>query len=269
MVSRAALLFMGLLLLVAPAEALGQRSSGDGIAYPRRVRTFIGVYQEQKAPFSSQLVRMGLGDGLFLVGGRLGGLSYELELAAGVRGEFDVAVSSFDFLVADFIVGLPLRFRAGDLNGRVRLYHQSSHLGDDILLRDDARLGVDGAVDFEAIEAYLGYELGWMRPYAGAEYRFRRTPSEQDPSVLHAGMDVRFGLGRVSLIGGAHGWVVDNGLDPGGVAVRMGVEVHRSRLGWRGRPVRFLLEGSWGTPDAGRFQTLRRGQVGFAIEVGR
>ena len=216
---------------------------------------------------STQLVRMGLGDGLFLASGRVGGVQYHLELAAGVQAEFDLAVSSFDFLVADFIVGVPLRLSHGPWTGRLAVYHQSSHLGDDILTRDDVDLGVDGAVDFEAVEGYLGYRIGPLRPYLGAEYRFRRTPEDQDPSVLHAGVDIRSrGKGTLGLIGGAHGWAADQGVDAYGGSVRLGLELRR---GGGAKPVRFLLEGMVGSPDAGRFYSLRRGTYGFAIEVGR
>lgn len=266
----ALLLVLGLVFVSTPESAGAQTRLSDGIGHPRRVRSFIGVYQEQEAPVSTQLVRMGLGDGLFLASGRAGGVRYHIELAAAVQAEFDLAVSSFDFLVADFIVGVPVRWSRGRLGGRVALYHQSSHLGDDILDREDVTPGVDGAVDFEALEAFVGYRMGLLRPYVGAEYRFRRTPDAQDPSVFHAGIDVQGpGKGTYGLFAGVHGWAADQGLDSYGGSARAGLEVRRGRRGREGRPVRLLLEAMVGSPDAGRFYSVRRAMFGFAVEVGR
>ncbi|NNM35194.1 MAG: DUF1207 domain-containing protein, partial [Gemmatimonadetes bacterium] len=166
--ARAVLPILGLAFVTLVPQAQAQTGLSDGIAHARRVRSFIGVYQEEQAPVSTQLVRMGLGDGLFLTAGRTGGVRYHIELAAAVQAEFDLAVSSFDFLVADFIVGIPIRLARGRWSGRVAIYHQSSHLGDDILSRDDVTPGVDGAVDFEAVEAFFGYRFGLLRPYLGA-----------------------------------------------------------------------------------------------------
>ena len=264
------LVLLSLTFLAVAPGAGAQVVMSDELAHPRRVRSFIGVYQEQDAPLATELVRMGLGDGLYLASGKVGSVRYHLELAAAVQAEFDLAVSSFDFLVADFIVGVPLRFRRGRVSGRFGVYHQSSHLGDDILARDDAALGADGGVDFEALEFFLGFQVGPLRPYGGAEYRFRRTPGAQDPSVFHAGVDLRSrGSGRYSLLAGVHGWTADEGTDAYGGSLRLGVELHRSRGGREGRPVRLLLEGSAGSPDAGRFYQLRRSHFGFAVEVGR
>lgn len=268
--ARTVLSILGLAFVALVPQAQAQTGLSDGMAHPRRVRSFIGVYQEEQAPVSTQLVRMGLGDGLFLTAGRAGGVRYHIELAAAVQAEFDLAVSSFDFLVADFIVGIPIRLARGRWSGRVAIYHQSSHLGDDILSRDDVTPGVDGAVDFEAVEGFLGYRFGLLRPYLGAEFRFRRTPDGQDPSVLHAGVDIKSrGEGRYGLFAGVHAWTADQGIDPWGGSVRLGLELRRSGRGAGRRPVRLLLEGMAGSPDAGRFYRLRRGTFGFAVEVGR
>lgn len=268
--ARAALSTVALGLAATALQASAQTVLSDGIAHPRRVRSFIGIYQEEEAPVSTQLVRMSLGDGLFLTSGRAGGVQYHVELAASVQAEFDLAVSSFDFLVADFIVGLPVRLARGRWTGRIALYHQSSHLGDDVLGRSDVTLGVDGAVDFEALEGYLGYGFGFVRPYLGAEYRFRRTPDGQDPSVFHGGVDIRSpSPGDYGLFAGIHGWTAERGVDGYGGSARVGLELRRDGPRGRPRPVRFLLEGMWGSPDAGRFYPLRRATFGFAVEVGR
>ena len=268
-------LLLGAALLISfPNPTRGQVLVEEGMAHPRRVRSFISAVHESRIPTSTQLVRMGLGDALFLAAGQTsGGTGWEVELVAGVMGEFDLGVSSFDFIAADFLVGVPVRMKRGGFTGTFRLYHQSSHLGDDVLARDDVTLDSLNAYDFEAVEVYLGQDLGPVQAYGGFEYRFRRTPDTQDPSVFHAGVVAGLDLdarGRRTLVAGIHGWLADNGEHEGGMSVRGGVELARGSRGQaRGRPVRILLEGLWGQPDAGRFFRLRRSSIGVSVEVAR
>lgn len=256
--------------LMVPVPARAQGIASEGLAHPRRIRSFIGAYHELLVPVETQLVRMGLGDALLILGGgTVGGTEYRLELAAGVASEFDMAASSFDFVAADFLVGLPLSVQRGPVDARLRVYHQSSHLGDDVLARDDVVLDSRDAYDFEAIELFLGVRTWRLRPYAGFEYRFRRTPDEQDPSVVHLGADFR-SRGRTRILGGVHGWWAENGGDEVGVQARLGLEVSRSGRGRQGGwPLRVFLEGGWGRPDAGRFFRSRRETFGLTVEVAR
>lgn len=262
-----------LLVLVGafvPLPAAAQSTGTEGLAHPRRVRSFIGAFDEGRTPIETQLVQMGLRGSLFLTGGRTrGGTQYRVELDAGVAAEFDMAVSSFDFIAADFLVGVPLALWRGPLEMGLRVYHQSSHLGDDFLTRRDVGLDSLNAYDFEAVDVFVGRARGRLQPYAGFEYRFRRTPDWQDPSIVHLGAAFH-GRGRTRLVGGIHGWWAENGDDELGVQARLGVEIRRRGTGQgESRPVRILLEGSWGPPDAGRFFRSSRRTLGVTVEVAR
>lgn len=269
---RTGFLLTVLSLSVAPLEA--QNQSESHFAHPRRIRSFFGVFQEREIPVETQLVKMGLGDQVRIFRGRTeGGTTFEVALRAGVFAEFDLAVSSFDFFVADFLVGFPVTVRHGKFSGRFRLYHQSSHLGDDILGRDDIVLEELGGFDFEALEVFTGFDAGPVYPYAGAEYRFRRTPGFQDASVFHLGVSARPPMGRASLVfvGGAHATFSGNGSGTPGLSARAGVEWRRARA--RGaepaRSIRLLLEGRRGAAGAGRFFQLERSTFGVVVEIGR
>jgi hypothetical protein len=54
-----------------------------------------------------------------------------------VFAQFDLDSTSDDLLNADYVVGLPLTFRRAGFSARGRFYHQSSHLGDELLLREE------------------------------------------------------------------------------------------------------------------------------------
>jgi hypothetical protein len=151
----------------------------------------------------------------------------------------------------------------------LRVYHQSSHLGDEFLAREDVVLDSLNAFDFEAVDVFVGRADGRLRPYAGFEYRFRRTPDDQDPSIVHLGASYR-GRGRIRVVGGVHGWWAENGDDELGAQARFGIEIRRLGTGpGEARPVRILLEGTWGQPDAGRFFLSNRQTLGITVEVAR
>ena len=65
---------------------------------------------------------------------RAGTLVVNGELVGNVYAQFDLNRPSYDLINADYLIGLPLTFRFDRFSGRARLYHQSSHLGDEFVL---------------------------------------------------------------------------------------------------------------------------------------
>jgi len=184
-------------------------------ADPKETRSFV-AYQRGKssgqlaseaggnpvslAPFDTDIGAIGVGDafGLLRWAGPRPGDGVQVSVAAAVFAQFDLATSSFDLINADYIVGLPLTFRRSGFSGRIRVYHQSSHLGDEFLLRDEPeRINLS----FESLELILSQALGSLRVYAGGEALFDRDPAELEPLVAHAGSEFRVGaFGRRSLL---------------------------------------------------------------------
>lgn len=121
----------------------------------------------------------------------------QLDLSGGVFAQFNLDRPSFDLINADYLVGLPLTFRRGGFTSRLRVYHQSSHLGDEFLLaRQPERLNVS----FESLELLLSQEVGPLRVYGGGENFFRRRPTSGASRLAHMGAEVRpaeFGAGRL------------------------------------------------------------------------
>ncbi|MGI9626334.1 MAG: DUF1207 domain-containing protein [Longimicrobiales bacterium] len=265
--------FLVSMLLGSAVPTEGQLYDEALFSHPRRVRTFIGAYQERQAPLPTTVARVGLGDGLILAEGVTeGGTEYGVGLSSGVFAEFDMEVSSFDFFVADFIVGIPVRLGRNNLSGRFRLYHQSSHFGDDIFEREDIELDYTRGYDFEAVDLYLGYQIGPVYPYVGFDYRIRGTPSFQDKTVYHAGFSGRHGREDrtgISVLAGGHVEFTNEGDGSPGFTTRAGVEFPPVSMLGPTRFIRLLLEGRWGGAGAGRFFQERRSGVGFMIEIGR
>jgi hypothetical protein len=163
---------------------------------PKAIRTF-ATYLRGEFPTSTDAISVGsigLGDGfaLFRVGGPNPGEGLQLGVEAAVFAQFDLDAPSDDLLNADYLIGFPLTFRLAGFSARARVYHQSSHLGDELLLRGESEIEREN-LSFESAELILSQELGWLRLYAGGEYLFNRRPSTLDDWVAHAGAEVRAG----------------------------------------------------------------------------
>lgn len=113
---------------------------------------------------------------------------WEAGLQAGVFSIFDLASDSNDLVNADYWVGIPLSYRHGGFAAMVRIFHQSSHLGDEYLLRGPTdRVNLS----YEGVDLKFSQDLSdTLRAYAGAGYLFHREPAELEPWSTQAGLEL-------------------------------------------------------------------------------
>ena len=172
------------------------------IADPKELGSFLTYLRGTRVPFDTDIGSVGIGDRFGLL--RWGGPGLEdgvqISLVGSVFAQFDLRSESYDLINADYLVALPLTVRRGDLSMRLRLYHQSSHLGDEFLLRSDRPDREN--VSFESVDLLLSQDAGPLRYYAGGEFFFRRHPQSLERSLAHVGAELRqtggtIGLGRI------------------------------------------------------------------------
>ncbi len=168
-------------------------------ADPKAVRSF-ATYLRGKFPTSAEsrhVGAVGVGDGVALVryGGPRPGEGLQIGIEAAVFSQFDLDAPSDDILNADYVVGIPVTYRIRSFSARARVYHQSSHLGDELLLRPEVEIQRQN-LSFESVELILSQDLGALRVYAGGEYLFNRSPSELDDLLVHTGAELRLGPAR-------------------------------------------------------------------------
>ncbi|MEX2280859.1 MAG: DUF1207 domain-containing protein, partial [Gemmatimonadota bacterium] len=126
------------------------------IADPKSEHSFVSYLRGDFATIAEEpesdtnIGAIGLGDsyGLFRIAGSGSVSALQLDVMAGIFAQFNIDQPSFDLINADYLVGLPLTFRTSGFSARARLYHQSSHLGDEFLL---ARQPERENVSFESI----------------------------------------------------------------------------------------------------------------------
>ena len=163
------------------------------LADPKGQRSFVSYLRETSDQGDINLGSVGIGDefGLLRVGGPKPGDGFQMSLAGSVFAQFDLDSSSYDLVNADYIIGLPITFRRQSFSTRFRLYHQSSHLGDEFLLRENNPKFVRENISFEAAELILSLDGGPFRLYGGGEYLLRRDPKDLERYVAHGGLELR------------------------------------------------------------------------------
>jgi hypothetical protein len=124
-----------------------------------------------------------------LEGAAPSGGRWQAGIQAGVFSIFDLEAESLDLVNADYLVALFGSYRRGRFSALGRFLHQSSHLGDEFLLRDRAADRVN--LSYEAIDALLSFDVtSYLRVYGGGGGLVHRSPSSLDPFFAQGGAEL-------------------------------------------------------------------------------
>jgi hypothetical protein len=218
---------------------------------------------------SNTIAAVGFGEtfGLYRNPGKEEGDGLQVNIAGGLFAQFNLDTPSSDLINADYVIGLPITYRSGANALRLRVYHQSSHLGDEFLLSPGAPPRQN--LSYEAIELLGSRDWRPFRFYAGGEYLFHREPEELEPSGLHGGAEYRSKdpvFGTTHLIGGIdvksweqHDW-------QSSASVVFGFEFDSPAM--NGRRVRLLFEYYDGFAPYGQFYDEEITYYGFGFSFG-
>jgi hypothetical protein len=167
------------------------------LADPKQPQFFVSLrsFHTSLKPIDSSvqtftMASVGYGEnfGLAKWSGTEEGDGLQLSLDGALFAQFNMDAPSHDLINADYQVGIPLTYRRGLFSARLRVYHQSSHLGDEFLLRyrpDRVNLS------YESVQALGAMNFGKWRVYAGGEYFFDRDPGTLRPAGAQAGIEYR------------------------------------------------------------------------------
>jgi hypothetical protein len=110
-------------------------------------------------------------------------------IQAAVFAFFNLDADSMDLINADYWVGIPVAFRKENLSGLFRIFHQSSHLGDEYILYNK----IDRVnLSYESTDLKFSYDIDKaFRVYAGTGYIIHKEPSGIDPFSAQLGMEYR------------------------------------------------------------------------------
>ncbi len=160
---------------------------------PKEMRSFLSYLVEDKSVDSIENVgSVGISDAFGLVrwGANARDDGVQLTLEGAIFAQFDLGSSSYDLINADYLVGVPLTIRRGPVSTRLRLYHQSSHLGDELLIRRGQSPQREN-ISFESVDFILSIDAAALRLYGGGEYIFNRSPEDLEHYIAHGGAEFR------------------------------------------------------------------------------
>jgi Protein of unknown function (DUF1207) len=239
------------------------------LADPKEPGFFAAYLWSNQPHLASHIATVGLGQTIGLL--RSG--DWEVALGAGAFSQFRMEVATNDLMNTDYIVGLPVTWHRGPTAMRFRLFHQSSHMGDEYLLHTGAQRA---DLTFESAELLVSRETGPWRVYGGGEYAFTRSPSDLEPAVLRAGLEYRGAQPILKLGGGRFGTgrlvagidvesVQAQGRQPTWSGVS-GLELSVPGSEWRWS---VLLKGNTGAAPYGQFYRDRLSSLGLGISFTR
>lgn len=163
------------------------------IADPKGQRSFVSYLRETTDEGDLDVGSVGINDsfGILRVGGAKFGNGFQISVAGSVFAQFDLGSDSYDLINADYIIGIPITMRRDAFSARLRIYHQSSHLGDELLLREQNPTIARENLSYESGELILSADAGPLRVYGGGELLFRRDPGDLEKSLVHGGIELR------------------------------------------------------------------------------
>ena len=183
---------------------------------------------------------------------------WEAGLQGGVFSDFNLDAASADLINTDFTVSAYSSIRSGQFSAFGRLYHQSSHLGDEYLLGQLAANSKFQRVNlsYEGVDLKLSYEFPYgVRLYGGGGGLIDKTPSALKVWSVQYGVEFRspwrFDFASMRPIIAAdlknyqeNNWSTD-------VSARAGVEFENLKV--LGRKLQILAEYYNGYTPSGQF----------------
>ena len=209
------------------------------------------------------------GASLPVVGFNSGNAIVQIGAAGGAIARFDMKTPANDIVSEDYEVGIPVWIRSGALGARLRIYHRSSHIGDEFVLNNPDFTRFD--MTYEAVEGILAAYVGAGRVYVGADYIYDNITTDIDPGALRAGFDITSESGfvagslRARLVGGVDLKALNDLEWRVGKSAVAGLEL--SRIDSRAPSMRILLELFSGPSEAGQFYGKSERYIGIAAYV--
>ncbi len=243
------------------------------MAAPKEARTFISQHKmNSDFPNATNVASVGYGGhfGLYKFVKDEQREAWQISFTAGLFAQFNLDQPSDDLVNADYTFGFTLTHRRDALSSRFRIYHQSSHLGDEVLLNHSLPVErID--INYEALEALVSYDWSqrW-RFYGGGEYVLRQSEATSlEPLMIRTGVEYRgadLGGRAARLVGGldlaSHqelGWQVDR-------SFKAGFELGGREPG--GRNLRVMLALYEGHIPYGQFFTEKASSYGLELALG-
>lgn len=197
--------------------------------------------------FLSNVIAVSLGETMPLFHWDRGSYEFEFGLHGAAFGVFDLRGESFDLINTDFwIAPIAVGYRSRQTSGLFRFYHQSSHLGDEFILRDAevSKFALQDVaknrvnLSYWALSILVSQDIGErFRVYGGGEYMIDgpafldKEPNDLEEITIQYGVEYRslpfswLGFASLKAVGGADFKTQEESNWKTGVSLRAGLEL--------------------------------------------
>lgn len=160
----------------------------------------------------------------------------------------------------DYKISIIYNIRRGDNNYRIRVYHLSSHLGDDYIFRNKITAPSPNAVNYEQLDFTYSRVVNNIRLYGGAGIVLRKTEERKLLSAQLGAFYKRPSTKAARLVGGADikFWQQTN-FRPG-IHGGVGIELGRTQ-----NNLTFLLEGYSGFRPYSQYEDQQTSWIGVGL----
>lgn len=238
------------------------------VADPAEPRSFVSVLRadsDEGEPFTLASVGFGANFGLARWPGERPGEGWQTGVFGAVFSQFNLSAPSDELLNSDFVIGVPLAARRGSFSARVRLWHQSSHLGDELILRGEAPPPAD--LSMEVLDAMLAWERGGWRLYGGGSYVLRRDASNPKRAGAQGGIEYlgeRVLLASGRLVAGIDVKGYEESAWEAGVSAKLGLQFGAPHPERRG--ISLFLQAYDGFAPFGQFTSAEVRYYGLGVQ---
>ncbi len=239
------------------------------LADPKQPQFYVNFDHFESLGKRYTMASVGFGEtfGLYRFFGSREGDGLQMSVEGALFAKFNLNTASSDLINADYTIGIPVTYRNGDNSVRMRIYHQSSHLGDELLLSANPPNRVN--LSYEAVELIYSREWRGWRGYGGGEYLIHKEPDDLKPLSAHWGVEYRGSeplLWNGRPVGGVdmkcleeHNWAIDT-------SVKAGLEFGHPNPGQR--RLRVMAEWYKGFDPQGQFYTNKVEYYGLGVSLG-
>ena len=176
--------------------------------------------------FSAAKAGIGYDFGLLRRQGEKPDDGWQLSVFGSIDSLFNLDLPGDALVNTDYRLGLPLTWRRGSFSARARMYHQSSHLGDELILGGNAPRRID--LSFETVDLLAAWEYGGWRVYGGGAYVWRSSTDRfRQGRRGHLGFDYVSSRGialRQRLTGGVDVKWLEQADWRSGVSAKLGID---------------------------------------------
>lgn len=153
------------------------------LADPAEPRLFLSQLDVKRAGGDFSAAFLGVGHDFALLRWH----DWQVSLFGSADSLFNLDLPGDALVNTDYRLGVPVAWRHGSWSARARAYHQSSHLGDELILGGNAPPRVD--LSYEAIDLLVAWQRAGLRLYGGASHVVRSRTESYEGNGVHYGVD--------------------------------------------------------------------------------